>query len=181
MAWLGRPLSLAPAARRPRAARAPAVASGILASRDQAHPALLRMFGRARRRQSPLTLVRMAPLASNAAAPRPDSRRSSVGPAAESQGHSTDADCARLLAGLATEMRINDLAWHEPGGVVMLLLEDAAPAHDSAGAQALPAGLERLRERARQQGVVVDWRSAQFPQQGLTLQALLEEVAWRVA
>ncbi len=181
MAWLGRPLSLAPAGRRPPAAGPPAVASGLLASRDQAHPALLRMFGRARRRQSPLTLVRMAPMASSAAAPRPAPRRSSVGQAAPSPGRGTDANCARLLADLATEMRINDLAWHEPGGVVMLLLEDAAPAHDSAEVQGLPAGLERLRERARQQGVAVEWRSAQFPQQGLTLQALLEEVAWRVA
>ncbi|HXR96458.1 MAG TPA: hypothetical protein VN709_01315 [Terriglobales bacterium] len=162
MAWLGRSLPLAPALRRPRAAGALAPPSGILASRDQAHPALLRMFGRARRRQAPLTLVRMAP--------------DGAPPTA-----TAEAGCARWLAELAAEMRINDLAWHEPGGVVMLLLEDATATIGNGTPSGLPAGLERLRERARQHGVAVNWRSAQFPQQGLTLQALLEEVAWRVA
>lgn len=127
------------------ASRLPA---GILANREHASAALLRMLSGARRRREALLLVRLRPLGED--------------PVAE-LGH------RRFLAGLAAEVRIGDLAWYEPAGTVVLLLE---------GAAAAAPVLERLARRAQLAGARAEWRSASFPEHGLTLQALLEAVAW---
>ena len=120
--------------------------AGILAERQLAHPALLRMLSRARRHHAALLLVQLRPVLP--------------------QQPGFDA----FLARMAVELRIGDLAWQEHGGAVMLLLEDAPR-------EATPI-LARLRKRARSHGVELNWRSARFPEQGLTLQALLEAVQW---
>lgn len=74
---------------------------------------------------------------------------------------------AEFWTELATDCRIADLAWQESSGQVLALLEDtAAPA----------AVAERLRERARARGIALGLGWAQFPRQGLTLEALLERV-----
>lgn len=132
MALLRRTLAAAPA--------------GILANRQQAHPALLRMLSRARRRAGGLTLVQV--------------RDDGAG----------ETGFQRFLAELAAELRIQDLAWQEAGGVVMILLEDT-PGEPT-------AVLGRLERRARLAGARPAWRWARFPEQGLTLQALLEAVQW---
>lgn len=130
MAWRLRPPQPAPA--------------GILPSRRQAEAALLRMLSRARRQQTPLVLLRIAPGGEAAAA-----------------GH------LRFLTALGAELRLGDLAWWEPGGVVLALLE---------GAGRPQAVLERLQQRARRSGAAPGWRAAAFPEQGLTLEALLQAV-----
>lgn len=130
MAWFG------------RTAPAPL---GILPSRQVAQPALLRMFSRARRHQTPLALVAIG-----------------ASPEAAAGAH------LQFLAELATELRLCDLAWWEPGGVVLVLLEAASGA----------AALDRLQQRALAGGARPRWRMARFPQQGLTLDALLQEVQW---
>jgi hypothetical protein len=126
--------------------RAPFPPAGILASRRQAQPALLRMFGRARRHNAPLLLARLAP---PAAAP--------------------EAALQRFATALAGDVRLTDLAWREADGGLMLLLEGA-------GAE------QELRQRLQQQAATchlrLDWRAARFPDQGLTLERLLETVAW---
>lgn len=124
---------------------APVWPAGILANRELAAAGLLRMLSRARRRQEPLLLVCIRPRGDGAVA---------------------EQAYRRFLAGLGAEVRISDLAWYEPAGAVMLLLEGAAT----------PA-LERLQRRAQLAGTQPDWHSARFPEQGLTLQALLEAVA----
>ncbi|HVA63884.1 MAG TPA: hypothetical protein VNF74_09190 [Terriglobales bacterium] len=121
--------------------------AGILANREQAAAALLRMLSRARRRREALLLVCM---------------RSRPASAVAELGHE------RFLAGLAAEVRISDLVWREPAGMILLLLEGTA--------QARPV-LARLEHRAQLAGTRPEWRSAAFPEQGLTLQALLEAVA----
>jgi len=118
--------------------------AGILASRQAAHPALLRILSRARRQQAPLVLLRIAP--DPAAALGDDRHR-------------------RFLEALAAEVRVSDLAWWEPGAVVMLLLECARAAREP---------LLRLRQLALVAGARPRWGAALFPEQGLTLQALLE-------
>ncbi|MGH9418038.1 MAG: hypothetical protein ACRD01_15565 [Terriglobales bacterium] len=118
---------------------------GILASRQRAQPALLRMFSRARRHQTPLALVAIG-----------------ASPEAAAGAHQL------FLCELAAELRLCDLAWWEPGGVVLVLLEAAASA----------AALERMQRRALASGARPRWRMACFPQQGLTLDALLQEVQW---
>jgi hypothetical protein len=121
--------------------------AGILANREQAAAALLRMLSRARRQRAALLLVSM---------------RSRAAGAVAELGH------ARFLAGLAAEVRISDLVWREPAGMILLLLEGAA--------EAQPV-LERLERRAQLAGTQPEWRSAAFPEHGLTLQALLEAMA----
>jgi len=177
----------------PRRQALTAAPAGILANRQQAHPALLRMLSRARRRRAPLLLLRIAP-------------DLEAGPAA-AQAHQ------QFLGHLTAELRISDLAWAEPGGVVLVLLEDtvdgrgpqrgcaARPASARTGmgtpephagaalaGEAAPAGapserpaegiVARLQHYARLAGARPLWRTASFPQQGLTLEALLEEVQW---
>ncbi|HWG38889.1 MAG TPA: hypothetical protein VN690_14345 [Terriglobales bacterium] len=118
--------------------------AGILASRLAAHPALLRILSRARRQQAPLVLLRVAP---DPAASAGDDRH------------------RRFLEALAAEVRVSDLVWWEPGAVVMLMLESARAPHQP---------LARLRRLAQLEGARPRWGAAQFPEQGLTLQALLE-------
>ncbi|HUX66061.1 MAG TPA: hypothetical protein VMV31_01075 [Terriglobales bacterium] len=120
--------------------------AGILASRRQAEAALLRMLSRARRQQAPLLLLRISP-----------------------GGEAAAAAHQRFLEELAAELRLGDLAWWEPGGVVLALLE---------GAGRPQAVLQRLQQRAQRAGAAPAWRAAAFPEQGLTLEALLEEVQW---
>ncbi|HVA64241.1 MAG TPA: hypothetical protein VNF74_10995 [Terriglobales bacterium] len=149
MAWRFRPPDRPPA--------------GILASRRQAEAALLRMLSRARRQQAPLLLLRIAP-----------GREAAGGAAGAGEAPGGDAGRAaaghqRFLEDLAAELRLGDLAWWEPGGVVLALLE---------GAGRPQAVLERLQQRARRAGAAPAWRAAAFPEQGLTLEALLEEVQW---
>jgi len=139
MAWRFRPPDRPPA--------------GILASRRQAEAALLRMLSRARRQQAPLLLLRIAP-----------GREAGGG-----GGGRAAAGHQRFLEDLAAELRLADLAWWEPGGVVLALLE---------GAGRPQAVLERLQQRARRAGAAPAWGAAAFPEQGLTLEALLEEVQW---
>lgn len=79
----------------------------------------------------------------------------------------TTSEPAAWLAELATDWRIGDLAWREPKGRVMALFEDVAD----------PAPLlERLRAQARAWDASVSWRWAQFPQQGVTLEALFDQL-----
>jgi hypothetical protein len=125
-------------------------ASGLFANRRQAQPALLRMFARARRAQTPLLLVRLS-LASD-------------GGAAEAEAR------PRPWEASVGELRLTDLAWAESREEMMLLLENAGEED----------GLRRrLEQRAGGAGARLHWRGARFPEQGLTLEALLEAVAWR--
>ncbi len=136
MAWLPHPV-LPPA--------------GVLASRRQAQPALLRMLGRARRHHGGLLLARLGV----AAAP----------PAAAA----AEAAQQRFLAAAAGELRLTDLAWAEPGAGLMLLLEAAAEESEVR---------QRLEQRAAACQLRLRWQAARFPEQGLTLEALLDTVQW---
>lgn len=79
----------------------------------------------------------------------------------------TTAEPAEWLSDLAADWRIGDLAWREREGRVLALFEDAGS----------PASLlERLRGEARARGAEAAWGWAQFPQQGLTLEALVEHL-----
>ncbi|MGH9481913.1 MAG: hypothetical protein ACRD1L_07440, partial [Terriglobales bacterium] len=73
-----------------------------------------------------------------------------------------------FLSELAAELRLADLCWHEPGGVVVALLEAASAA--------APV-LERLERHARRAGVRPRWAVARFPEHGLTLDGLLAAAA----
>lgn len=132
---------------RATAARDAGTLPGVLTSRRLAEPALLRIFSRARRQGAVLTLLYVRP-----------------GPEAAARGHS------RFLGLLASELRLADLIWCEPGGVVVALLEacdDAAPV------------MARLELRAREAGAQPLWGAASFPAAGLTLEALLTAAATR--
>ncbi|MGH9466892.1 MAG: hypothetical protein ACRD1Y_06010 [Terriglobales bacterium] len=74
------------------------------------------------------------------------------------------------LAARAADLRIGDLAWQEPGAQLLLLLEDANSAS---------ALVTRWRGLAAPPAPEWQWRSASFPEQGLTMEALLLEVGWR--
>lgn len=79
----------------------------------------------------------------------------------------TTSEPGRWLADLATDWRIGDLAWRERAGRVLALFEDIPD----------PACLlGRLRAQAQAAGAEAGWHWAQFPQDGLTLEALLDHM-----
>jgi len=121
---------------------------GILANRRQAEPGLLRILSRARRRKTPLLLLRL-----------------NLNPAP----HQAPERCRPFLLGLAAGVRMHDLCWwDEECGSLLLLLEEAE--------SEIPV-VERLERRAQASGLELRLVTARFPEQGLTLQALVEAVA----
>lgn len=121
---------------------------GILATRQQAEPGLLRILSRARRRKTPLLLLRLELKPAPQQAPE---------------------RCRPFLLALAAGIRMHDLCWwDEECGALLLLLEEAESERSL---------LERLERRAQVSGLELRPVTARFPEQGLTLQALVEAVA----
>lgn len=121
---------------------------GILATRRQAEPGLLRILSRARRRKAPLLLLRLNLHPAPQAAPD---------------------RCRPFLLGLTAGIRMHDLCWwDEECGSLLLLLEEA---------ESEIAVIERLERKASGTGLELRLAAARFPEQGLTLQALVEAVA----
>lgn len=121
---------------------------GILATRRQAEPGLLRILSRARRRKVSLLLLRL-----------------NLHPAPQQ----APERCRPFLLGLTAGVRMHDLCWWDDEcGALLLLLEEAE--------SELPVA-ERLERRAQASGLELRLATARFPEQGLTLQALVEAVA----
>lgn len=121
---------------------------GVLGSRGQAEPALTRMLSRARRKETPLLLIRLDVQPAPPAAPERFSA---------------------FITEIAARIRISDLCWWDTEcGSLLLLFEEV---------RAGETMLARIQQCAESHGLNARVRRAQFPEEGLTLSALLEAVA----